>query len=326
TGPAPWRPPAGRKGVPLATPNRSSRLLLLSRLLLPVLLASAGAFALAWLRLSGPDPGPAPGLRARHYRPRAPPHTSGFFLIVPKLTPRAPGAPLEEISATWKNVGRRLAGQIDQDLAQPGLPADRRIELLVLKAQCYNYEGRPRDAYRVLAEGRALVEADDAVAETMLFTWVFFQGVTALRIGEDDNCVLCRGESACIFPLSPAAVHTNPSGSRLAVRHFTEYLRQFPDDLGVRWLLNLAHMTLGEHPGRVDPRYLLRFARFCRSEFDIGRFRDVGHLAGVSRLNQAGGAILEDFDNDGLLDLVTTSVDATMPMAFYRNKGDGTFE
>jgi hypothetical protein len=85
-------------------------------------------------------------------------------------------------------------------------------------------------------------------------------------------------------------------------------------------------MTLGEHPAKVDSRHLLRFDRFCQSEFDIGRFRDIGHLVGVSRLNQAGGAIMEDFDDDGLLDLVITTMDPTTPMAYYRNKGDGTFE
>ena len=74
-----------------------------------------------------------------------------------------------------------------------------------------------------------------------------------MRRGENENCIECRGESSCILPISPAAVHTNPTGSRLAIQHFTEYLRQFPDDLEVRWLLNLAHMTLGEHPGKVDP-------------------------------------------------------------------------
>ncbi len=150
--------------------------------------------------------------------------------------------------------------------------------------------------------------------------------MTALRRGETDNCVMCRGESSCILPIAPAAVHTNPTGSRLAIRHFTEYLEQFPDDLEVRWLLNLAHMTLGEYPAKVDPRFLISLDRFLKSEFDIGKFRDIGHLAGVNRFNQAGGAIMEDFDNDGLLDLVVTSFDPTEPMAFYRNKGDGTFE
>ena len=137
---------------------------------------------------------------------------------------------------------------------------------------------------------------------------------------------MCRGESSCILPLAPAAMHTNPAGSRLAIRHFTEYLERYPDDLEVRWLLNLAHMTLGEHPAKVDPRYLVALDRFHDSEFDIGRFRDIGQTAGVNRFNQAGGAIFEDFDNDGRLDLVVSSFDPTEPLAFYRNKGDGTFE
>jgi hypothetical protein len=91
-------------------------------------------------------------------------------------------------------------------------------------------------------------------------------------------------------------------------------------------LLNLAHMTLGEHPAKVDRRHVLALDHFRASEFDIGRFRDIGALASVNRFNQAGGAIMEDFDNDGLLDIVVSSADATQSMALYRNRGDGTFE
>ena len=85
-------------------------------------------------------------------------------------------------------------------------------------------------------------------------------------------------------------------------------------------------MTLGEYPDGVDARFRLDLSRFFHSEFDIGKFRDVGHLVGVNRLKQAGGAIMEDFDNDGLLDLAVTTWDATEAMSFYRNKGDSTFE
>ena len=55
-----------------------------------------------------------------------------------------------------------------------------------------------------------------------------------MRRGENENCIMCRGDSSCIIPISPTAVHTNPEGSRLAIKHFTEYLDQFPDDLEVR--------------------------------------------------------------------------------------------
>ena len=137
---------------------------------------------------------------------------------------------------------------------------------------------------------------------------------------------MCRGESSCILPIAPAAVHTNPAGSRLAIRHFTEYLEQFPSDLGARWLLNLAHMTLGEHPGKVDPQFLISLDRFRNSEFDIGKFRDVGERARVNRFNESGGAIMEDFDNDGWLDLVVSSFDPLERLAVYWNKGNGVFE
>jgi hypothetical protein len=137
---------------------------------------------------------------------------------------------------------------------------------------------------------------------------------------------MCRGESSCIVPIVPAAVHTVPTGSRLAIRHFTEYLKQFPDDLDVRWLLNVAHMTLGEHPQKVDPRFLIPIDHFVKSEFDIGKFRDIGHQAGVDRFNLAGGAVMDDFDDDGRLDLVVTSFDPVETMGYYRNMGNGTFE
>jgi hypothetical protein len=137
---------------------------------------------------------------------------------------------------------------------------------------------------------------------------------------------MCRGESSCILPIAPSAIHTNAGGSRLAIQHFTEYLEAFPDDLEVKWLLNVAHMTLGEYPEKVDPRFGLSLDRYNSPEHGIGKFRDVGHLVGVAALGQAGGTIMDDFDNDGRLDIVFTCWDATQPMNFYRNRGDGKFD
>jgi hypothetical protein len=84
-------------------------------------------------------------------------------------------------------------------------------------------------------------------------------------------------------------------------------------------------MTLGEHPDKVDPRYLMKLDHYNSTEHSIGKFRDVGHLLGINRLNRAGGTIMDDYDNDGLLDLVFSTLDPGMPLAFYRNQGDGRF-
>ena len=122
--------------------------------------------------------------------------------------------------------------------------------------------------------GRGLPLRGDAERK-LLYTIIDFQGVASLQRGENENCIMCRGDSACILPISPMVVHLKPEGSRNAIRHFSEYLERFPDDFEVRRLLNIAHMTLGEHPGKVDPRYVLSIDRFVKSEFEIGKFRDV---------------------------------------------------
>jgi hypothetical protein len=261
-----------------------------------------------------------------NYKPRVMIDSSGYSIVSSRVKPWSPTASLEEIAAAYRNVGSNLIRALDQQMADPSLPDRVKIQYRVMRASLLNYEGEPGRAYETLSDTRTEIEADDAMAEEWLYTFIYFQGLTALRQGETDNCVMCRGESSCIIPIASSAVHTKRTGSQLAIHHFHEYLDRFPDDLEVRWLLNIAHMTLGEYPEKVNPRYLISLDRYTHSEFDIGRFRDVGHLVGVNRLNQAGGAIMEDFDGDGLLDIVVCSMDATEPMAFYRNKGDGTFE
>ena len=259
------------------------------------------------------------------FKPRKLTDISGFMTILSRGPKWRPDSSFAEIAALWDRRGFKLLGEMNpnQNLLQDPRAA---IDQLLGQILVYNYEGRAAQAYDFATEAREVAATSTEMAEEWLFTCIYAQGVCALRRGEDENCIMCRGESSCIIPISAAAVHTNPKGSQLAVRHFTEYLNEFPNDLEARWLLNLAHMTLGEHPHKVDPRFLINLDKFRNSEFDIGRFRDVGHLVGVNRLNQAGSAILEDFDGDGLLDLAVTTMDPMRSMAFYKNKGDGTFE
>ncbi|MDR3635526.1 MAG: CRTAC1 family protein [Isosphaeraceae bacterium] len=258
-------------------------------------------------------------------KPRTRQDTSGYYAVLAAVRPWAPDAPAETVEQSWRVTGR-LIDELEKRLVSDKLTPGERSNLLVAKAMYHNYDGDADKAYDTLRQARAEVEPRPVLARGMLANIVYYEGVTALRRGENENCIQCRGESSCILPISRAAVHTRPAGSRLAIHHFGEYLDWFPDDLEVRWLLNVAHMTLGEYPAKVDPRRLIALDTVVKADFDIGKFRDVGHLVHVDRQNKAGGAIMDDFDNDGRLDLVTTTFDPTEPMAFYRNREDGTFE
>jgi hypothetical protein len=262
------------------------------------------------------------------FRQRIEFESSGFTPLLSSIEPWSPDAPLREIAEIWTHAGKRAIAKVDAQLpaARDAGATVKVVDLLILRAMLLNSEGEAKRAYETLEEARSLLTTNEFVSLQRLYTITYFQGVTAMRRGETENCIDCRGESSCILPIAPAAVHTIPTGSRLAIQHFTDYLRQFPKDLEVRWLLNLAHMTLGEYPAKVEPMYLVPLDRFTRTEFDIGKFREVGHLLGVNRLNPAGGTIMDDFDNDGLLDLIVTSFHPSVAMAYYRNAGNGTFD
>jgi hypothetical protein len=175
------------------------------------------------------------GLRARPaYKPRLDLDTSGFVTAVMGVSRWGPTASLEEISTAWQRVASEGLAQIDRQLALPGQPQRETLDLLQKKAKLLHYQGEPAKAYDVLEQLRRGIARDDGLAADLRSTIIYYQGVTALRIGENQNCILCRGESSCILPVVPEAVHTNPSGSRLAIQHFTEYLANFPDDLEVR--------------------------------------------------------------------------------------------
>jgi FG-GAP-like repeat/ASPIC and UnbV len=283
--------------------------------------------AVVWLRYGAGTRKPVASRRSNlAYTERKAIDTSGFMAVLPGLPRWKETASLEEIREVFRGAGERDIARIDATLATRSVAEQHQIVLRLVKAAIYQYDADPGRCSQALEEARSWLGSHDPLAEQWLYSVIFFQGVSAMRLGENENCILCRGESSCIVPINAAAVHTKPDGSRAAIGYFTEYLQQFPDDIGVRWLLNVAHMTLGEYPSKVDPRYQLDLESFLHSGPGIGKFRDVGHLLGLNRLNQAGGAIMDDFDGDSLLDVAVTTMDPAGAMAFYHNRGDGTFE
>jgi FG-GAP-like repeat/ASPIC and UnbV len=145
-----------------------------------------------------------------------------------------------------------------------------------------------------------------------------------LRWGEQQNCLQHHRQNSCIVPLTGSGIHADKRGAQGAVRELTATLQHDPQNLLARWLLNIAYMQLGRYPDGVPPQWLASPTLF-QSEYDIGRFPDVAGSAGLNVSGHAGGAIMEDFDGDGLLDLMISSSGPLDQLRFFHNNGDGTF-
>jgi len=149
------------------------------------------------------------------------------------------------------------------------------------------------------------------------------EGVAYLRLGELENCLMHHNPESCLMPITGGGHHSERRGARNAKVIF-EKLAQRDTDLGSRWLLNVAAMTLGEYPEAVDKDLLIPPSVF-ESEFSLPRFHDVAPQVGLAINALSGGSITEDFDGDGLLDVFMTSWNMKDQCRYLRNQGDGQF-
>ena len=149
-------------------------------------------------------------------------------------------------------------------------------------------------------------------------------GLSYLRSGEQRNCISNYNSQSCLFPISTAGVHKFQDGSRLAMKAFSDHIKTNPNDLAARWLFNVAAMTVGDYPDKV-PAELLISPELFKSEYDMPRFPNGAASAGLDVENLAGGCIADDFDGDGLLDVVMSEWSLQGKLRMFHNNGDGTF-
>jgi len=227
-------------------------------------------------------------------------------------------------SRLYTSVMDWIAGVVSKDDGagpQPNVTPLDRVQIHVAKGQLHAYKGEMAEAialwetaYRLASEGapQALPTLDESL------------GILYLHASEMKNDVYRNPGERCIFPMSPAMRYNDTADSEKAVQHFLKYLTHDPGSIEVKWLLNLAEMTLGKYPHGVPPEYLLAPSLFASSE-SIGRFTDVAPAAGLNLFEMASGLAVDDFENNGLLDVVTSSSDLCGPMHCFHNNGDGTF-
>ncbi|MEO5930399.1 MAG: CRTAC1 family protein, partial [Candidatus Kapaibacterium sp.] len=149
-------------------------------------------------------------------------------------------------------------------------------------------------------------------------------GIAYLRIGEEENCVVNHTAQSCILPIRPEGFHKLPYGSRSAIGVYTELLARHPDDLQSRWLLNVAYMTLGLYPDSVPHDWLIPPSVF-KSDYDLPRFNDIAPDLGLDTPGLSGGCAVEDFDRDGNLDIMVSTLGVNDQLHYIHNNGDGIF-
>ena len=152
-------------------------------------------------------------------------------------------------------------------------------------------------------------------------------GVAYLHKSRMENGIFTAPGDRCIFPPQGSACFAHTEDSQQAIAYLTRYLQLKPephDSVQVKWLLTLAYMTLGEYPSGVPAEYRIPPSVFQSGE-SVGRFEDVAPAAGLSFVSMAGGVAVDDFENNGLLDVVVSSYDVCQPLRYFHNNGDGTF-
>jgi len=246
------------------------------------------------------------------------PHRDGTSEMVESL--KSVTRKADPLKHPFMNLARTKL--LEQMIRQPGAATPQ--HLMDLAVEFLN-AGRTADAINL--QERLEGKMREAKIDPHSPIWIDLrakQAIAHLRQAEESNCVMHHNANSCLFPIQDTGVHMQQEGSRAAVAILTELLENDPNDLRSRWLLNVAYMTLGEYPAGVPRRWLLAPDLF-KSEFDLGRFPDIAGDLGLDVDDLSGGSIVDDFDGDGYLDIMASSMGLESPLRLFHNNADGTF-
>jgi tetratricopeptide (TPR) repeat protein len=252
-------------------------------------------------------------------------------LLVNRTLPESWGQDLHTVCEDYRQSPLILLKQLDA-LADPANKKSplldksmKRLDVMnfyVSRGQVHAYQGEMAQAIAEWEIAYRIASADVPNAVPLMEEVL---GVGYLHKSEMDNDVYRNPGDRCIFPMRPDLGFAQTASAEKAIQYFTKYLERKPDDLEVKWLLNLTYMYMGNHPSGVPPKYLLPLPSFGSSGESVGRFTDVAQKAGLNLFVMAAGVIVDDFENNGRMDVVTSNWNLCEPMHYFHNNGNGTF-
>ena len=262
----------------------------------------------------------------------------------------------EQTPAAHRYIGDGPAERLRAELAAlpAAAPGPDRWRLTVRLADEELRLGNETEAIRLLRQARDLVPRA-ATDRSWLDYTLYRLGIAYLRLGETQNCARHPTANSCILPLRDDGIHRQQEPARRAIDAFEQVLDQaaapHPEQLAsgarernlavgsgprgvlaeaasrrmaARWLLNIAYMAIGGYPGQVPEAHLIPPENFASTD-PFPRFDNVAPALGLATFDMCGGALADDFDNDGYLDIVVSTWDTAGQLRLFRNNQDGTF-
>lgn len=235
--------------------------------------------------------------------------------------------------ASIRDESRRTDPYYETATLDELLEFQKRLPPNLRGSEALRFQARLGETYLRLGQNEKAVKHAEAAlqiartgAPPSVYRMVLFKTAVAwLRLGETANCVHCSNGESCLLPIRGGGIHSAQEGSRKAREYLLQYLKEVPGDPGACWLLNIASMTLGEYPNGVPEQYRVPETAFADAS-GFPRFPNVAAATGLDTMNGAGGVVTEDFNGDGLIDVLTSAWEPDGQIRFFENTGTGRFE
>ncbi len=184
------------------------------------------------------------------------------------------------------------------------------------------YNGETKKAIAIFEKA---MEKKSALPADQLQQLLHILGIAYFRLGEQENCIHNHHPESCILPIRKSGQHQIQEGSLKAIEIYKELLEKFPEDQTAKYLLNLAYMTLGKYPEEVPDNFRVPLTYSTKNN-TTKSFINIASKTGVDVRSLCGGAILEDFNNDGNLDMVVSGWSLQEQIQLFISNGKDGFD
>ncbi|HEY6508194.1 MAG TPA: CRTAC1 family protein, partial [Vicinamibacterales bacterium] len=219
-----------------------------------------------------------------------------------------------------REIVASMSSLVDAPEPSAGLAGVDLIQGLVVLGQLHAYSGNLVETIRRFEQALPRARRDFADGLPQLEAML---GIAHLHRAAQVNDVFARPADRCLLSQVPRA-YADPQDARKAAGYFEQVLAARPFDGEAAWLLNLAHMAAGTYPAGVPASFRVQPSALASAE-DVGRFADVAPAVGLESFSAAGGVVVDDFDNDGALEILTSNFESCGPMHLFRRGADGRY-